>query len=288
MYDLAALEAIEKRYLQDLWRTAVLDGVWERHMDVARFGPVQVSIVAEEPEEPMLNIMLGAGSEGAVAGGHLADAIDWVEWRGVDYRVPVTPGRQAAGLAERWLMERGHEQARTWLKLARDGSPPAFEEPSAIEVHELDDEVAVCETFGFMTEESFWGAHWLGHFFSDLWDRAEWRCYVAYDQEDRCSGAVMLIDGGLAELGPVSCEEAPDAEAGERQAALIHRCVLDAAAAGCDAIFAEAEMPNGGQGLSVGAENLSLAGFKQIFMRTDWRPPRAHVEEAVARRSWLA
>lgn len=275
MHDPAVLDAIEQRYLRDLWRTTVGDRAVERRMDVARFGPVQAAIVCEEPEDPLVNVLLGAAATDAVKGGHLADAIEWVAAHGVDYRVPVTPGRPGSGFGERWLMERGHEQGPTWLKFARDASVPTGEEPPGVEVFELCDEEEVCEGFMHLADESFWGARCLGSFFSDLVEREDWRCYLAYGVagRDRSSGAVMLVDGDVAELGALVSTGREDAELED---ALLRRCIRDAAEAGCHTIFAETEASESRDSLSTGAEVLLGTGFGQIFMRTDWRPPRSH------------
>jgi hypothetical protein len=273
MHDPAALDAIEQRYLRDLWRLAEADTVAERRIDLARFGPVQAAIVCEEPAESLVNVVLGAGAWGAVEGGYLADAVDWVAAHGVDYRVSVTPRRLGSRLGEHWLMERGHEQGLTWVKFARDTSVSAVEESRDVEVFEARGEEEICEGFIQLADESFWGARWLGSCFSDLVEMEDWHCYVAYGKDDlnRSSGAVMLTDGNSAELGPLLCDENEDVEL---QEALIRRCVRDAAAAGCRAIFAEAESSESGDGLSSAAETLLAAGFRQVFTRTDWRPPR--------------
>lgn len=282
MHDPAAVDGIEQRYLRDLWRTAVADTVVERRLDLARFGPIQAAIVCEEPEEPLLNAVLGASAFGAVEGGHLADAIEWVAAHGVDYRVPVTPGGPGSRPGEHWLMERGHEQGQTWTKFARDTLPAAVEGPTGIEVFEVRCEEELCEGFMHLADDGFWGARWLGSYFSDLVEREEWRCYLAYEGEDResSSGAVMLTDGNSAELGALLCSEDEDMEL---QGALLHRCVRDAAAAGCRAIFAEAEASESGDAPSSAVETLLAAGFRPIFKRTDWRPPRrARREDSVA------
>jgi hypothetical protein len=273
MHDPVALDEIEQRYLRDLWRTAVADTVAERRMDVARFGPVQAAILCEEPEEPLVNVVLGAAATNAVEGGHLTDAIEWIAAHGVDYRVPVTPGRPGSGFGERWLMERGHEQGPTWLKFARDTSVPTGDEPPGVEVFELGDEEEICEGFIQLADESFWGARCLCSFFSDVVQGEEWRCYVAYGEADRyrSSGAVMLIDGDVAELGALVSTGQEDVELED---ALLRRCIRDAAVAGCRTIFAEAEASESRDGVSTGAEVLLGTGFGQIFMRTDWRPPR--------------
>jgi hypothetical protein len=275
MHDTAALVELEQRYLRDLWRTAVRDTVADRRIDMARFGPVQAAIVCEEPEEPLVNVVLGAAVGGAVEGGHLADAIEWVAAHGVDYRVRIAPGLPGSEAGERWLMERGHEQGPSWIKFARDASLPVAEEPPSVETFELCSEEEICEGFIHLADESFWGARWLGSCFCDLAEKREWRCYVGYGREDdeRSGGAVMLVDGHSAELGALLCSGEEDTEL---QGALLCRCARDAAEAGCSAVFAEAVATENGEDLSRGAETLLRNGFKQVFTRTDWRTPRHH------------
>lgn len=281
MYVPAALDEIEKRYLRDLWRTASMDVVMELRIDLARFGPVQASIVCQEPEEPLVNAILGAGAKNAVKSGHLADAVDWARSHGVDYRVPVTPGLPHAERAERWLMEQGHEQSRAWTKFIRDTAVPATDDSPGIEVELIDCE-DWCESLSTLVDGIFGDSSWLSSFCIDLYRRPDWRLYAAYEEEGEersLAAAAMLMQEGMAHLGLLTSE---GANGGECLATLIHRGIRDAAAAGCRTVFAETEAPTPGERLSPTAENLYLAGFKQAFVRTDWRPSRSSVRPAVS------
>lgn len=275
MFVPAALDELEKRYWRDIWQTAVYDAVVDYRIDLARFGPIQASIVAEEPEEPMLNLVLGAGSPGAIGSGWLASAIEWVQSYEVDYRIPVTPGRPAAAVTERWLEETGHQRGGGRTKLVRGAAPPARPRSNGIEVIARD---GPNEDEGFPDPfvESMGMPPWAATFFFDLPGTEGWRCYVAVEGDEAVAYVAMLIHGGVAELALASNGRAQRESDG--QALLLCHCIEDAAAAGCRAIFAEVPEFDP-EPLSASRENLVKAGFRQAFVRPDWRPPRHAVAE---------
>lgn len=280
---LRALDELEKRYWHDIWRTAVADAVADLRIDLARFGPVQALIVPAEPTEPSLNLVLGAAAPDAVEAGHLEDALAWVAVHGVDYRVPVTPGPPGAKRAEELLSESGHEQGATRSMLIRDVSaltPPA---PREIEILALD-RSSIDEGFAGAFAEGYGMPFWASTFFFGLPGTEDWRCYIAAEGDAPLAYAAMLSYGGVAALTlahPAPCD------AGEGQAALLRRCIEDAAVSGCEAILAEVEQPPPGESPSTGRESLLLAGFEQAFVRADWRPPRHAVAERGLRQTWL-
>ncbi len=281
---LGALDELEKRYWHDIWRTAVADAVADLRIDLARFGPVQALIVPGEPTEPSLNLVLGAAAPDAVEAGHLEDALAWATVHGVDYRVPVTPGRPGAQLAEELLSESGHEQGATRAMLIRDVSAPAPPSPQGIEVLTLD-RSSIDEGFAEAFTEGYGMPFWAATFFFELPGREDWRCYIAARGDAPLAYAAMLSYGGIAAL--TLAHPTPGRRVAEGQAALLRRCVEDAAAAGCEAILAEVEQPQPGARPSTGRESLLLAGFEQAFVRADWRPPRHAVAERGLRERWL-
>lgn len=280
---LAALDELEKRYWHDVWRTAVADAVADQRIDLARFGPVQALIVPGEPTEPSLNLVLGAATPGAVEKGHLEDALAWTTVHGVDYRVPVTPGRPGARQAEHWLSESGHEQGASRAMLIRDASPPP---PAARGVEALAlDRSSVDEGFAGAFAEGFGMPFWASTFFFELPGTEDWRCYTAARGDEPLAYAAMLAYGGVAALTlsqPTPCEDAADGHV-----TLLARCIEDAAAAGCSAIVAEIEQPRPGRSPSLVRQSLLAAGFEQAFVRADWRPPRHAVARRNLRQRWL-
>lgn len=281
---LAALDEIEKRYWHDIWRTAVADAVSDQRIDLARFGPVQAMIVPAEPTEPSLNLVLAAAAPGAVEAGHLEDALAWTTVHGVDYRVPVTPGRSSAQRAEEWLSGSGHEQGASRAVLIRDVASPPPPISRGIEIVALD-RSSIDEGFADAFAEGFEMPFWASTFFFELPGTEDWRCYMAVAGDAPLAYAAMLTYGGLAALAlaqPVPCRRVA-----EGHAALLGRCLEDAAAVGGEAIVAEVEQPRPGHRPSIVRESLLLAGFEQAFIRADWRPPRHAVAERNLRQGWL-
>src|SRR6266516_1919015 len=274
-YDPAALDEIEKQYWRDIWRTALYDAVVEKRIDLARFGPVQAAIVSGEPEVPAVNFLLGAATPGAVEGGHLADAIEWVDFHDVDYRVSVPPCLAGAGAAEDWLNRNGYERGEGWAKLVRDTSPPRFSEPEGIEVDELetDDECEIL-TFSELMAESMGPPHWTMTSFFDLRDLEGWRCYRAIDDPSGylVASAAIRIDEGVAEIGFATTPEATGGGVG--QVALLHRVITDAAA-GCHTLTAQ----TGPERPMASRCGLLRAGFEEAYVRPDWRLPSFVVAE---------
>ncbi len=88
-YDAAMLERTAQEFRADMWGTACEDAIYECGIAERRFGPVQANVIESLPAAPALNAVLGAAEPGAVAEGHLADAIEWTDSFHVDYRVQV-------------------------------------------------------------------------------------------------------------------------------------------------------------------------------------------------------
>lgn len=288
-YDPAALEEAEKRYWREIWRMGVYDTISERRIDLAKFGPVQAAIVAEEFEEPALNIILGAEAPSVLEAEHLDDAVEWVRSHGVDHRIPLIPGDPTPSAVERWLRRRGYEQDENGIaKFIRDTSSPAFAAPAGIEIVEFDDSHPLpdlaSETFSDMMAASL-GPGWPLTFFWDIQERPGWRAFVATDAktEHSHSCALMLVHDGVAELGPAAPMEAEVPGGNDYQVALLRHCILEAAASGCRLIAAEAEEP-GPDGPSASHENLREAGFERAYVRHDWLPPREAIETERKRR----
>lgn len=267
-YDPAALEGVSMRFRRDMWRTAPDDAVIESGVELRGFGPIQATAFAELPAVPRVNIVQGAAEPEAVDGGHLADAIEWMRSREVDYRVPVASALPAAGKAAQWLSEHGYERGEGWEKLVRDTSPPNLPEPPGIEIIEL----APGEGEGMDTiAPAGMGLPDLaGLLFFDLPALENWRCYVALLRGELVACGSMLIDNGIAELGIDSTLEA--ARGWGCNKALLRRRLIDAAAAGCHTVFAELD-ECGPEGTDAARRNLFRAGFEEAYASQNWRRP---------------
>ncbi len=262
-----ALDDAEKRFWQGLWRGALCDAIVEYRMDTVKFGSVLAALVAEAPTEPALNFILGAGRTGTVDGGHLEDALAWLDSHEVDYRVPVLPGLPEAVAVEELLVRGEHRRIAGPAKLLRDSSPPEFAVPAGIDVHERTD-ANEDESFGDPLAEGLGLPYWTSNFFNVLPGRQGWRCYCAADGDAPLAYAAMSIDADTAVLALASRpREAGD---GDGQAAVLHHCILEAAAVGCEALMVA---ETGQEPPVVDRDSLVRAGFGAAGMIVTWRSP---------------
>ncbi|HUC07370.1 MAG TPA: hypothetical protein VMR96_04710 [Solirubrobacterales bacterium] len=269
-FDAVALDEAEKQFWRGLWDTACEDAVVDLGIDMVRFGPVAAAVVAEEAAEPALNFVLGAGGSGAIEDGYLPAAVQWMERHDVDFRVSLTPGLPEQEAAERWLQRHRYHLLDGPVKLLRDGSPPRFEAPAGIDIYERVDPWED-EGFGDPLAESLGFASWAATFFLDLPGTPDWRCYCAVDGDEPLAYVAMHLHGGVAVLALASRLVAERDGLGQRAA--LHRCISDAAAAGCHTMaVAEA-----GCAPAVGdRESLLRAGFEDATRTFVWQP-RARV-----------
>src|SRR6185312_7917905 len=136
-FDHKALDRAEKRFWRDIWESVPAEVAAERGVEVRDFGPVQATVAGALPGVGMMNLVLGATEPGAVDGGHLAAASEWVQAQGVSSYVPVAPGLPESGSAESWLAANGFGPGYAWMKFIRDAHPPRFKVPKDVEVVEL-------------------------------------------------------------------------------------------------------------------------------------------------------
>jgi GNAT superfamily N-acetyltransferase len=242
-----------------------------------RFGPVQATAFGDLPEAGSLNQIQGAAEPGAVEGGFLAEAIEWMRAREVDYRVPVAESRPGSAAAEAWLGERGYERGGGWLKLIRGAAtPPTYlpEDPSIV-VYELGEDEADGEGLSAIVAEALELPLTAGTLFFSLPQEGDWRCYTAElaPGEGVLAAGSMLMHGGVAQLGPGATLE--HGRGRGCNTALLRRLLLDAAEAGCHTVFAELGECEPAY-LSAACRNLFRAGFEEAYASRNWQRPALH------------
>jgi len=257
-YDPAALDRVERRFWRDVWESMPHELTSEHGIELREFGALQVTLTRDLPQVPILNLVLGA-PEASEA--DLEYAIAWAAEHGVSPCVPVTPGLPGSDRAEEWLAARGFERGYAWMKFVRDAHPPRFPAPDGIEVVEL--AAADEEPFGTIAAVGFGMPAWAGGFFAQLPGRDGWRCYVARVEGEAQACAAMVIEDGIAEFGIAATLE--QARGRGCQTALLHRRIVDAAAAGCHTLFVETgervpDRPSGSY------RNILKAGFEEAYL----------------------
>jgi hypothetical protein len=270
--DWAGLERVAQLFRHEMWSSVIPEAIAEQGIEVQRFGPVQATAFREEPEVPSLNLIQGAAEPEAVESGHLADAVEWMRAREVDYRVPVAEGRPQSAAAEEWLGGKGYERGGTWTTLTREVGPVDLADDAGIEVFELGEEEADGEGFSWIVAQALELPIMAETLCFLLPTMESWRCYTAaLAAENRVVAAgAMLIDGGVAQLGLDATLESDRGRGCNK--ALLRRRLLDAAEAGCHTVFAELGECEPA-GLAAARHNLLAAGFAEAYVSRNWQRP---------------
>jgi GNAT superfamily N-acetyltransferase len=260
------LDAVERRFWRGIWEAVPAEEAAARGIERAEFGPVQATIVTALPGARMLNLLLGAPAPEAVADGKLTEALDWIEAREVSVYVPVTASEPEAPSAEELLRSRGYEPGYAWMKFVRDAHPPRFSLPGGVEIAEA--EAGDDTPFGMIAATGFGLPAWASVFFAGLPGRPGWRCYVAEVDGEPAACAAMFVHERIAEFGIAATLE--PARGRGCQLALLHRRILDAAAAGCHTLFVETgeRIPDRP---SASYRNILRAGFEEAYARPNWQ-----------------
>jgi hypothetical protein len=270
------LDSFDRILWLDLWRAPPPDAVEELRLELRLYGPALVLAFGAQPQNALLNRLLGAGGLRAVQDGHLQEALDWTESLALDCTIPIASHEPEAAAAEDILNRRGYRQIGFLARFLHDTGPPRLSAPPRFEVVDRDE---FDEGFSTFPEEGFGLDLIAGCFFGGLPGRESWRCYVAIDEEEGpVASASMLLHFQFAQLAFAATTE--PARGKGAHLAMLRRRILDAHAAGCRTVFAETEEPlDLSDAPSPGARNLVRAGFTQTSVRRIWRPPEARGEE---------
>lgn len=271
-FDAALLERVAQEFRRDMWESVVDEAVTESGIEVERFGPVQASAFGELPEIAVLNQIQGAAEPGAVSGGYLAAAIEWMRSREVDYRIFIAEGRPESAEAEAWLGNRGYERGEGWVTFVRDASPPPdLAVNPEIRIWPLGESEIDGEGLSAILSQGMDLPLTAETLFFSLPQRERWHCYTASLPEGRVAAtASMLIHDGVAQFGPGSTLEY--ARGCGCNTALLQRRLQDAIAAGAHTIFAEVWDCQPERFSAVG-RNLVRAGFEQAYAVRNWQRP---------------
>jgi Acetyltransferase (GNAT) domain len=263
------LDRVERSFHLELTRAPVLDAVEECRIEARRYGPVLAAVVAALPEEGRFNRLLGAAADEAASGGHLEQALDWVESLDVEAQVPVTAGRAETPATEALLERRGYSPGESRVRFVRPAAPPDFPEPPGIAVVEIEEFV---EGFADLPGEAL-GLDLIAQSFLEPLPRREgWRCYLAYDPDGYLvASASMFRHAEVATLAFAGTAE--DFRGQGAHLALLRRRIADACGPVCHTLCAEVELSpeERRDDPHPAIRNLVRAGFKQAAVRAVWR-----------------
>lgn len=279
-YDAALLERVAQRFWRDMWKSVTPDAVVESGVQVRNFGPVQATTFGDLPEVNSLNQIQGAAEPGAIEGGYLAEAVEWMRSWEVDYRVPVAECRPGAGEAESWLSDRGYERGDGWMKMIREASPLDLPANPDVTVFELGEDEADGEGLSSIVAKTLELPVTAGTLFFSLPQAEKWRCYTAAlaPEEEIVATGAMMIDDGVAQFGPGTTLEHGRGRGCNTE--LVRRRLLDAVEAGCHTVFVELGERDS-ENISGAYRNLRRAGFEEAYRSRNWQRPALHPAELV-------
>jgi len=232
-------------------------------------GTSLVSVAAAAPPRAIvLNRAIGLGVAAPADRNTVAAIVDRYAAAGVSrYFVHVHPEAAPSELRA-WLLERGLEPARGWMKFSRGReAPPAVS--SAIEVREAraDDMPAFASVAAAAFDLGSALEPWLVHL-----DRAPGlRLYVGVlDGQVVATGGLYVRDGiGWLDFGATT----PSCRGRGAQSALLRRRIVDALDLGCRIIgTATGEAVPGDPQHSY--RNILKMGFRENYVRDNYAPPR--------------
>jgi hypothetical protein len=232
-----------------------------------RFGPILATVFADLPSVTLVNMVLGAAEPGAVDGGHLSTAIEWLRSREVDYRVSVSDDRPGTAAAEDWLSSRGYEPGASMRRYLRPATTRVAGSSHRVTIREL----GALETEGMshIVAKSLQLSGLATVLIFGLPDQEGWRCYSAkLDGREVACGSMLTMD----KLALLALDATlPVARGNGCQTALIARRLADAARAGCETVVAEVcdDLPATPSAVA----NLTRAGFLEIPGGTNWGRP---------------
>lgn len=266
-YDAAAIAAAELHFREGIWGAAPQDAIDELEIRKRWFGPVLATTCAGLADSPLMNTVQGAAEPGALAGGHLAAALEWIRSREVDYLVMVASDRPESEAAEAWLLKRGYEQGPTMRRYIRPAAAPTAGSEGPVDVRELT--AADTEGMSLIFAAAIGVSDLATVPLLGLPDLEGWRCYAAYLDEREVACGAMLIQDGMAVLGL----DATTPEARQRgcQTALIEHRLSAAAQAGVTTVLAES--CEGTDDRAAAGRNFLRAAFFEAGRTVGWRRP---------------
>jgi GNAT superfamily N-acetyltransferase len=265
--DGTAITAAELRFREDMWLTAPIDAVEEAEVKRRHFGPILATVFGDLPESSLMNLVQGAAEPGAVEDGHLAEAIEWLRSREVDYLISVSLDRPGTRIAEEWLEARGYERGSKVRRFMRPLGREYELAPTLVSVRHL--EADETEGMSHIVVDSLDLPGLSSVLLLGLPDRPGWHCYSASLEGREFATGSMLVTKKLALLGLDAT--LPEARRRGCQKALLERRLRDATKAGCEAALAEVceILPTS----RIAVANLERAGFVEVAGRMNWRRP---------------
>lgn len=263
--DPIALDEARKGFWREFWDETVEDAAIEYRLDRVKFGPLLAFLAAGAVDDPSVNFVLGAEMPGALEGGHLEDALAWLDSHDAAFRVPVLPGSPEAVAAEARLEALGQERAEGPALLVRDVSPIGFRAPPGVNLHEhvlAREAEGLCDSLA----DSLGLPGWASTNIMGLCEVDRWHCFSAATSEEILAYGMVWVGSEFAMLTLASLSPGDT----DGQPAVLECCIGEARAGGCASlVVADA----GFDPDSDDWDGLIEAGFEPVASYATWSPP---------------
>ena len=219
-------------------------------------------VVPQAPGSPMLNRVVGLGSERAARPEELDEAIAAYP-PGSSFYVAVVPGARPPELGQ-WLSARGLEPGWGWMLFRRgvEAPPPARTSLRLVEVDS--DESAAA--FGRIVRTTYALPEATEHVFARA-PGSGWSCWLALDGDEPAAAAALYAAEGVGYLGMAGT--LAEHRGKGAQGALLATRIGRAAQVGCDTVVAETGERRDDRP-SNSYRNILRAGFEEVAVTANW------------------
>lgn len=247
----------------------VLIAAYEAVSDAIRLDGAVVLLTPQAPGSPMLNRIVGLGTERRATEDDVDAALAAVPG-GTTFYVAVSPSAQPESLPA-WLEARGLEPGWGWMLFRRGIVEPVgagyIRPPSRkrLRLTRVEDESSAA-AFGRIVRTGYGLPELLETFAAAAWRRG-WECWLALDGDEPVGAAALFVAEGLAYLGFAAT--LPEHRGKGAQGALLAHRLRRAAELGCDTVLTETgerrdDLP------SSSYRNILRAGFREVAVTANW------------------
>lgn len=263
------IEEVERAALEDLNAAATGDLAAGLRKQSTVVGSAFVSLFAALPATAIVvNRTIGLGLARSETKGTIDAVLDLYARAGVArYFVHVHP-QSRPGEIGAWLLSRGLEETRSWMKFRRGReAPPEVTTTLVVRAATTQD----AESFGCIVADAFDVGAAGAPLLARLIGRPNWHIYMSFDGDHPAGAAALYVKHDMGWLDWAAT--APAYRGRGSQSALMRRRILDALDLGCRSIVTATgeEVPGDPQ---ISYKNILKMGFEPAYLRKNYAPPR--------------
>jgi GNAT superfamily N-acetyltransferase len=263
------IEEVERAALEDLNAAADGDLATGLRKQSITLSSAFVSLFAALPVTAIVvNRTIGLGLSRAETRDTINAVVDLYAKAGVArYFIHVHPQSRPGEIGD-WLVSRGLEQARSWMKFRRGReAPPEVTTTLTIRAAAAED----AENFGRIVADAFDLGAAGAPLLARLIGRPDWHIYMSFDGDQPAGAGALYVKHGIGWLDWAAT--APAYRGRGSQSALMRRRISDALDLDCRFIVTATgeEVPGDPQ---ISYKNILKMGFEPAYSRKNYAPPK--------------